>query len=139
MRVEAAGFHPQNMAISLTTREDANLVALRRANEETDSRPPVPYTELISSGVVPSGQRGNFSVWYEVTAPPPRPGYVIDVERSSYYLVGDRQCGAWAECAWGDHDESKLSFHFRLQGHSEDASTGVRMSQGFLRVSYKPR
>jgi hypothetical protein len=140
LRVEAAGFTPDSDVIVLT-REGTTLVPISRARAEkppSDAPVLVPYTEVISSGQVPSGAGGNFSSWYEVDAPPPKPGFVIDPAESSYYLVGDRHCDAWSECVWGDHSPAKLSFRFRLQGHSEYPPPGIAMSQGFLKVVYKP-
>lgn len=138
LRVEVDGFTPQDDVIVLT-REGVTSLPITRIKKEQSQNPVlVPYTEVVSSGLVPSGSGGNFSGWYEVNAPPPKAGFVIDTSASSYYLVGDRHCNAWSECVWGDHSPDKLSFRFRLQGHSEYPPPGIAMSQGLLNVVYKP-
>jgi hypothetical protein len=139
LAVEAEGFKPQYETLTLPQQyRGVYVVPLTRNPVQVNTEGKVPYKDVFSIGPVPSGQGGNFSGWYEVVAQPPKPGYVIDVDQSSYYVAGDRQCNAWSECVWGDRSPTKLSFRFRLQGHSEYPPPGVAMSQGFLQVVYKP-
>jgi hypothetical protein len=140
VRAEFYGYEPQQQPFDVTRHGNRTIfLPLTRETKPRDAQPPSSFAQVFSSGMVPSGQGGDFSVWYEVVADPPPQGYVIDFANSSYSLAGDRKCDAWAECGWGDRTASKVSFHFRLQGHSEYPAPGVGMSQGFLRVVYKPK
>ena len=133
--VQARGFKTSDVYVPQVSRGDFD-VALAPVAEAVVPKQNEPYTELAASGPVLSGSGGGFSGWYEVSAPPPKTGYTIDTDQSSFYLSGDRKCGSWSECAWGERTPDKLSFRFRLQGHSEWPPPGQSVSQGFLKVVY---
>jgi hypothetical protein len=135
--ITAPGY--QSSAVRLYPADDtAYRIELHRNEKIDEPRPDSnSHSALISSGPVLSGERGSFSGWYEVTAPAPPTGYVYDLKSSKFRLEGDRSCGQWAECSWGDQSPTKLSFRFRLQGHSESPGRGQTISQGVLEVAYK--
>ena len=65
-----------------------------------------------------SGAGRDFSAWYYLQSEPAPTGYRL--HSSLFWVVGDRGCGAWAECA---HDEEKfeiVKYKFRMQGHDEN-------------------
>ena len=122
--------------VSIPSASDALVFVLRQTEY-----PPLIHGRIVktfSSPAVPSGSGANFSGWYEVSAEPPPDGYIIDVARSYFFMQGDRECNAWSECVWVDNTDQKLSFRFRLQGHSERPYHGQALSQGFLHVEYIP-
>ena len=85
------------------------------------------------SGEQWSGEGKDFSQWYSLTSDSTPNGYVLrDV---IFHLVGDRQCGAWAECAEASHTASGATWKFRMQGHDENRRLEVR---SFLVTFTKP-
>jgi hypothetical protein len=99
---------------------------------------PDPYVEIVRSGPRPSGFGGEFSPWYELRSPQPKPGYVIDVDKTQYSLSGDRRCNEWSECQLRRESPESVVFSFRMQGHSEWFPPRQAISEGVLRVQYKP-
>ena len=99
---------------------------------------PDPYVEIVRSGPRPSGLGGEFSPWYELRSPPPKVGYVIDMEKTQYSLSGDRRCNEWSECQLRQESPESVVFLFRMQGHSEWFPPRQAISEGVLRVQYKP-
>jgi hypothetical protein len=76
------------------------------------------------SGELWSGEGKDFSQWYFLTSDPTPNDYVLrDV---IFHLVGDRQCGAWAECAEASRTANGATWRFRMQGHDENQRLEVR-------------
>jgi hypothetical protein len=135
---EAEGFETSTSYLVLAKdRPGTMLLVPREVVNETSQ---VPYTEIFRSGPRASGPRADFSGWYELAAAPPKPGFVIDPNQSSFELVGDRKCNAWSECVLSDKSDSSLVWRFRMQGHNENFSnSGIAYSEGILKVTYIPR
>jgi hypothetical protein len=130
------GYETNTRYVSIPSPSDVMAFVLHQTEP-----PKLTHDRLVktfSSPAVPSGIGANFSGWYEVSAEPPPNGYIIDVARSYFFMRGDRECNAWSECVWVDNTDQKLSFRFRLQGHSERPYSGQALSQGFLHVEYIP-
>jgi hypothetical protein len=100
--------------------------------------PPEPYVEIVRSGPRPSGLGAEYSPWYELRSPPPKEGFIIDMERTHYSLSGDRRCNEWSECQLRQESPESVLFLFRMQGHSEWFPPHQAASEGVLRVQYKP-
>jgi hypothetical protein len=64
-----------------------------------------------------SGDGVNWSEWYKYTSPLAPAGY--EVLACDLQLVGDRQCGSWAECREVRRTLSVVTAEFRMQGHTE--------------------
>jgi hypothetical protein len=77
-----------------------------------------------------SGEGKNFSDWYQLTSDAVPAGYVLD--SVVFRLVGDRSCGAWAECLEVQRTQGATSWAFRMQGHDEDP----RLEVSAFEVSY---
>lgn len=84
-----------------------------------------------------SGVGSNFSQFYRLCNDPiPQDAKIVSKE---FFLVGDRTCGAWSECRLVEDTPQRVCFEFRMQGHNEALlqNSGVRTSEGVLRVNYK--
>lgn len=94
-----------------------------------------------SSPPTPSGAFSAFSGPHRLCLGPAPPGYSLVPDSASFWLTGDRQCGAWATCDWEQRDDQDVCFAFRLQGHSEDPRDLVqpRTSTGYVRAQYRLR
>ena len=84
-----------------------------------------------------SGKGKEWSGWYAVQAGAAPAGYVV--EKTEFWLTGDRSCGAWAECREARKDDSQVVWEFRLQGHDEWGAPPQTYSEGHLRVTYRPK
>lgn len=103
-----------------------------------------PFVTEARSGDRPSGERDQYSEWYELCSQPIPASYRI-VE-ANFELRGDRSCTTgWAECRQSVKTDSRVCYQFRMQGHSEDViagclekpgrhNCGSRNSEGVLRV-----
>jgi hypothetical protein len=89
----------------------------------------------VSSGPKLSGSGKDWSEWYQVKIGAAPAGY--SVEKTEFWLSGDRTCGAWAECKELTKDETQVTWEFRLQGHDEWGAPRQASSEGHLRVFYK--
>ena len=89
----------------------------------------------VSSGPKLSGSGKDWSEWYQVKIGAAPAGY--SVEKTEFWLSGDRTCGAWAECRELTKDEMQVIWEFRLQGHDEWGAPPQASSEGHLRVYYK--
>jgi len=94
-----------------------------------------PTEKVITSGQKLSGSGKQFSEWYTLCTPENPSGYVI--EHADFHLVGDRRCGAWAECEPVDQSGTKACFRFRMQGHDESAAGPQRISEGVIEIKYR--
>lgn len=70
-----------------------------------------------TSGEQWSGEGKDFSDWYYLSAEPPPNGYYLAA--AEFRLVGDRACGAWAECTEIAPSRYSSTWRFRMQGHDE--------------------
>ena len=98
------------------------------------AEPPTKIVEA-SSGPKLSGSGKDWSDWYQVRIGASPAGY--SVEKTEFWLSGDRTCGAWAECKELTKDETQVVWQFRLQGHDEWGAPRQANSEGHLRVLYK--
>jgi len=71
-----------------------------------------------------SGEGKDFSQWYLLRSDPTPAGYYIS--EVIFRLVGDRQCGAWAECAEHERTADHVTWRFTMQGHDENKSLEIR-------------
>jgi hypothetical protein len=90
---------------------------------------------MISSGPKLSGARKDFSEWYRLGAGAAPEGYTV--EKTEFWLSGDRTCGAWAECREVSKSDTEVVWEFRLQGHDEWGAPPQAYSEGHLRITYK--
>jgi len=74
-----------------------------------------------------SGHGDQYSNWYDVTSEPTPPRYTLT--NVAFHLDGDRRCGAWAECHEVRRDATRVTWAFRMQGHSEQ----VEIADGAIR------
>jgi hypothetical protein len=98
------------------------------------AEPPIKTAEA-SSGPKLSGSGKDWSEWYQVRIGAAPAGY--SVEKTEFWLSGDRTCGAWAECKELTKDETQVAWQFRLQGHDEWGAPRQANSEGHLRVVYE--
>ncbi len=91
----------------------------------------------VSSGPKVSGVRKDFSDWYRLAVGAAPGGYTVD--RTEFWLSGDRTCGEWAECREVSKSDKEVVWEFRLQGHDEWGAPPQAYSEGHLRVTYKPK
>ncbi len=126
----------EKLASQGTVEEARAAVAARAAAQSVVSLSSESSTQdfIVSSGPKPSGAMKNFSDWYELCADAP-PGFRI--LKSDFRLVGDRTCGAWAECTQSLTSDQRTCWRFRLQGHDEAPPPGIRETEGVLHVSAK--
>lgn len=121
-----ADLHNENAQL---TRQVANL---------SDPAPvvaPIPERHLIEKRTqnLPSGMGRFFSPPYEICSDPlPSNSQIVAAE---FRLVGDRACGAWAECRETSKTPSQVCWSFSLQGHDEWFPPRPAFSQGVLTVT----
>jgi hypothetical protein len=89
------------------------------------AEPPTKIVEA-SSGPKLSGSGKDWSEWYQVRIGAAPAGY--SVEKTEFWLSGDRTCGAWAECKELTKDETQVIWQFRLKGMMNGAHR-VRQTQ----------
>jgi hypothetical protein len=70
------------------------------------AEPPTKIAEA-SSGPKLSGSRKDWSEWYQVKIGVAPAGY--SVEKTEFWLSGDRTCGVWAECKELTRDETQVT------------------------------
>jgi len=119
------------------TDKDQPLIQLGRPSAsmtESTAEPPTKVA-VASSGPKLSGSGKEWSEWYQVSIGAAPAGY--SVEKTEFWLSGDRTCGAWAECKELAKDETHVEWQFRLQGHDEWGAPRQASSEGHLRVFYK--
>lgn len=104
---------------------------------DTETSVAVPVTTAqFRTGPIPSGFGSAWSPPHRLCADrPPLPGYRVRDVR--FELVGDRSCGAWAECRETLRSETESCFEFRFQGHSEDVFRPIGVAEGVLSVVYE--
>jgi hypothetical protein len=142
VRVSATGFKEAELSVQASPIDPNKLVVLtptipQPAKPDTGDRnsQPQPYVETVRSGPVESGLGGDFSSWYQLASPVAKIGYVVD--SSQFTLSGDRRCNEWSECRV-TNSRRQVIFSFRMQGHSEWVPPHPGVSEGILRVQYKP-
>lgn len=116
---------------------DIRLVPLSAAEALLDrvlSAAPPPRIVEASSGPKLSGKRKEWSPWYELRVGAAPTGYTI--EKTEFWLSGDRSCGASAECKETSKNDNEVVWQFRLQGHDEWGAPPQAYSEGHLRVTY---
>ena len=134
---------PQATAESFGQSLPAHVVA-----EADVSHSAADISKVYYSGYLKSGEGVDFSQWYEMCATPPADKYVLEYQ--FFNLVGDRSCGAWAECRQRTQTPTMVCWDFRMQGHNEwnpshigpfsaHDGKGVGLSQGVLSVYWKPQ
>lgn len=96
-----------------------------------------PKVVEVSSGSKISGKGKAWSDWYQVTTGAAPAGFTM--EKTEFWLTGDRSCGSWAECKETKKDDVGVVWEFRLQGHDEWGAPPQAYSEGHLRVTYKPK
>jgi hypothetical protein len=115
--------------------ESPIAVASPSGSAATSASEPPTKTAEASSGPKLSGSGKEWSEWYQVKIGAAPAGY--SVEKTEFWLSGDRTCGTWAECKELAKDETQVIWQFRLQGHDEWGAPRQASSEGHLRVFYK--
>jgi hypothetical protein len=115
--------------------ESAKEVARPSGSITASTAEPLTKVVVTSSGPKMSGSGKDWSEWYQVRIGAAPPGY--SVEKTEFWLSGDRTCGAWAECKELTRDEAQVTWEFRMQGHDEWGAPRQAISEGHLRVFYK--
>ena len=133
----AAGYRPEQLEV-VVPRSDPNLTVVLKSLETKAMVVSQPYAEVRRSGPQPSGIGSNFSPWYELRSPPPKPGYELDPKTVQFSLSGDRRCNEWSECQIKQASANEVIFLFRLQGHNEWFPPRPAFSEGVLRVEFRP-
>ena len=139
--VQADGFRGADAYFVLARDKDLRLVLVPNKVDDNGSSQ-ASYTQIFRSGPRASGEGADFSGWYELAAPPPKPGFVIDPKQSSFELLGDRTCtSGWSQCVLSESTVSSLVWRFRMQGHNErqNSNRGIEYSETILKVTYVPR
>lgn len=133
--------------------KDPFLVSITRILPSAPPPTPSPakekITEVYRSGSLPSGPGKAWSQFYTLCSRDPPPGYVI--ESATFKLVGDRNCGAWANCSEDSRTPTQVCWKFQMQGHDEWASarfgpfevgggsSGIASSEGILTAAWAPK
>jgi hypothetical protein len=136
-RIVAEGYARLDLSVTLP-RSNPNITAVLTPVGKVEIAPPQPYAITVRSGPRPSGIGSGFSPWYELVSPPPEDGYVIDMDNTQFLLSGDRRCNEWSECQLRVVSAAQVVFMFRMQGHSEWFPPKPALSEGILRVQFKP-
>ncbi|HWA91952.1 MAG TPA: hypothetical protein VG889_18070 [Rhizomicrobium sp.] len=139
------GLAPQSIILR---RSGEVKVALLLSPKHADLTPaptpdPVPVTEtrIYESPSQPSGRGAEFSTFYSLCSQDAPAGWTI--EKSSFVLTGDRQCGAWSNCSLLTETPTKVCWQFNMQGHDEQmgflgtGGSGIQYSKGILTVVWK--
>ena len=116
------------------------LFAVSTAGQEPELMPPsqgiAPAIVTAESGVRKSGPGKDWSNWYRVGWGKAPKGYTF--RKAEFWLTGDRTCGVRAECREVSKNDDQVLWEFRLQGNEEGLST-IEVSEGHLRIIYRPR
>ena len=64
-------------------------------------------------------------------------GYTV--HKAAFWLSGDHDCGALAECREAARSDQRVLWEFRLQGHDETGTRRTAYSEADIRVTYSPR
>jgi hypothetical protein len=119
-------------AYALITRLGSTVdeIPLRQSRSSANSQ--IQAFTVTSNAV--SGDGASWGQLYELCSNPAPTGY--RVVHAEFRLVGDRQCGAWAECREVEQNDSKVCWQFRLQGHGErPGADGRAQSRAELTVT----
>ena len=118
-----------------STAAEAKAAAAALSAVTAQSTPaPSQQIVVVNSGPKPSGAEDKWSDWYTLCGTVP-PTYKVDT--SNFRLVGDRSCGAWAECREVQQTDQKVCYQFRMQGHNEQPPPGIAESEGILQIVAK--
>jgi hypothetical protein len=112
----------------------AVAAALSAAAAQSALSGPAEQIVVVNSGAKASGEGKGWSEWYQLCGVVP-PGYTL--ASGEFRLVGDRSCGAWAECEETQKTNDQVCYRFRMQGHDERFAPRVASSEGILRIIAK--
>jgi len=109
--------------------------------QELASLPPsqnvTPAIVTADSGIKKSGLGKNWSAWYRVGWGKAPEGFTFG--KAEFWLSGERTCGLLAECRELSENDDQVLWEFRLQGNDQDGLPKVAVSEGHLRIIYRPR
>jgi WD40 repeat protein len=92
-------------------------------------------TKEYQSAQMPSGIGRAFSPEYELCNE--TVSERVKIVEHKFRLVGDRSCGAFAECRVKSSSPERICYGFKLQGHDEWIPPKPAFSQGILTVTYE--
>jgi len=111
------------------------------AAQETKLQPPsqaiAPAIASADSGLKPSGVGRRWSKWYRLGVGKAPRGYTV--QKTEFWLSGDHDCGALAECREAAKSDQRVVWEFRLQGHDETGTPRRAYSEAHIRVTYRPQ
>jgi hypothetical protein len=117
-------------------KQDPVLVPSSPVEHAPTLAPLVNETDVEWSDNAASGDCGNFGQWNTVCSRDKPEGWTI--VSAVFELTGDRAGCAWAECAPVTETATRVCWHFRTQGHSEECghsgNTGIHYSKGKLTI-----
>lgn len=105
---------------------------------------PIPPSQSVAqafvtadSGVKSSGVGTSWSKWYRLEVGRAPGGYTV--QNSEFWLTGARRCGFLAECRELARTDEGVIWEFRLQGEGRSGLPITVLSEGHIRITYRPR
>jgi hypothetical protein len=96
-----------------------------------------PAIITADSGIKTSAAGRRWSDWYRLGVGKAPNGYTL--QKAEFWLTGDRTCGVLAECRELTKSDQEVLWEFRLQGQNGPAARKTIVSEGHIRVKYRPR
>jgi hypothetical protein len=96
-----------------------------------------PAIATADSGIKSSGVGKHWSKWYSVGVGKAPRGYTV--QTAQFWLTGARSCGALAECRELARSDQRVLWEFRIRGNDQLGAATKVLSQGHIRVTYRPR
>jgi hypothetical protein len=96
-----------------------------------------PAILTADSGPKRSGAGNNWSQWYRLGAGKAPSGYTL--QNVEFWLTGERECGAGAECRELAKNDGQVLWEFRLRGGGGTGRAAQGASVAHIRVFYRPQ
>ena len=118
--VGADGYLVERRELNASSGRDLLQIPLTRiAPQDGQSK-----TKTITTTAELNGGDGtNWGAPFRLCSTSAPPGYKLAT--SEFYLVGDRQCGAWAECRQVQKDDSGVCWDVRIQGNGTNRTRAL--------------
>lgn len=113
------------------------LAAAQQLEPIPPSQSVIPAFVTADSGVKSSGVGTRWSEWYRLEVGRAPAGYTI--QNSEFWLTGARKCGFLADCRELARTDERVIWEFRLQGEDRSGLPTTIVSEGHIRVTYRPR
>jgi len=113
------------------------LAAAQQLEPIPPSQSVAPAFVTADSGVKSSGVGTSWSKWYRLEVGRAPGGYTI--QKSEFWLTGARRCGFLAECRELARTDERVIWEFRLQGEDRSGLPITVISEGHIRITYRPR